>query len=104
MHGIANITGGGLLENIPRCLPNGTRAVLDKNTWKPPAIFNWLQQQGNISENEMYRSFNVGVGMVVVVPAKEVDTALDCLKATGEIAWIIGSVESSRQKPTVVIQ
>ncbi|MCB1826777.1 MAG: phosphoribosylformylglycinamidine cyclo-ligase [Coxiellaceae bacterium] len=104
VHGIANITGGGLLENIPRCLPEGTQAVLDKNSWKRPAIFKWLQENGNISNDEMHRSFNVGVGMVVVIPNNDVETALACLKATNENAWIIGKVESSNQKPAVIIE
>lgn len=104
VHGIANITGGGLTENIPRCLPQGTKAVLDKNSWERPAIFKWLQEQGNISDDEMHRSFNVGVGMVIVVPAKEADDTLDCLRAAGETAWVIGSVASSSDKPEVVIE
>lgn len=104
VRGIANITGGGLLENIPRCLPQGTKAILDKNSWEYPAIFKWLQEQGNISNHEMHRSFNVGVGMIVVVPEKETDIALDCLTAAGENVWVIGSVQSSHQKPAVIIQ
>ena len=104
VHGIANITGGGLLENIPRCLPKGTKAVLDKNSWQPAAIFNWLQQQGNISNDEMYRSFNVGIGMVMIVPAKDTNITLDCLRATNENAWVIGSIESSTQEPAVIIE
>lgn len=104
VHGIANITGGGLLENIPRCLVKGTKAVLDKNSWEYPAIFKWLQKQGNVSNEEMYRTFNVGVGMVIVVSEDNVDTALACLKASGETAWVIGSVESSDEKPAVVIE
>lgn len=104
VHGLANITGGGLLENIPRCLPQGTQALIDKNSWERPAIFKWLQEQGNISNDEMHRSFNVGVGMIIVVSEKETDDALDCLKAIGETAWVIGSVQSSNQKPTVIIK
>ncbi len=104
VHGIAHITGGGLLENIPRCLPTGTQAVLNQKSWQPPAIFQWLQQQGNVADDEMYRCFNVGVGMVIIVSSKEVSTTLDCLKASGENAWVIGTVHSSDQKPAVVFQ
>lgn len=101
VHGIANITGGGLLENIPRCLPQGTKAVLDKNSWQRPPIFQWLQEQGNISDNEMHRSFNVGVGMVIAIAEHDIETALACLKTAGETAWIIGSVQSSNEKSAV---
>lgn len=79
VHAIAHLTGGGFWENIPRVLPNNTKAVIDESSWQWPAIFNWLQEKGNISRYEMYRTFNCGVGMVIALPEKEVETALHYL-------------------------
>ena len=105
VHAMAHITGGGLLENIPRVLPEFTRAVIDSKSWQWPEIFNWLQQQGNIQSQEMYRTFNCGVGMIVVIPKEFANDAVSLLNATGENAWIIGKVDSSKtKKPTVDIQ
>ena len=105
IHGIANITGGGLLENIPRFLPAGTQASIDASSWEWPAIFSWLQKQGKITDDEMQRSFNVGVGMVVSVPYDVSEKAQDLLTAAGERAWVIGRIESSNGKsPSVVIK
>lgn len=107
VHGVAHITGGGLLENIPRILPSYTKAVLQQNSWRWPNIFKWLQDQGNIDFREMYRTFNCGVGMVICVPEKTALTVIDSLSADPEplSAWVIGSVTSStEQKPYVEIQ
>jgi len=105
VHGIAHITGGGLLENIPRILPPYTKAVLQQNTWEWPAIFKWLQTQGNIDRSEMYRTFNCGVGMVICVPADTTSTALALLNQSTRHAWVIGSVESNTgQTPCTEIQ
>ena len=98
VHGLANITGGGLLDNVPRFLPTGTQAMIDKNSWEWPTIFHWLQKEGNIAEAEMQRSFNLGVGMVICVSKQSADQALDLLNATDETAWVIGSVESSNDQ------
>ena len=80
VHAIAHLTGGGFWENIPRVLPANTKAVIDESSWQWPAIFNWLQEKGNISRYEMYRTFNCGVGMVISLPEKEVETALALLR------------------------
>lgn len=92
VHALSHITGGGLLENIPRVLPTGLCAVIHTNTWTRPTIFNWLQQQGNIVESEMYRTFNCGVGMVVCVAQEQLDSALKTLQNSGEVAWHIGEI------------
>jgi phosphoribosylformylglycinamidine cyclo-ligase len=91
--GMAHITGGGLLENIPRVLPGNTAAVLDGNAWNMPKLFDWLQQEGNIAQQEMYRTFNCGIGMVVIVDRSDVDSALDRLKNSGEDVRVIGEIQ-----------
>lgn len=93
---IAHLTGGGFWENIPRVLPAQTKAVIDEQSWQWPAIFNWLQQQGNISRHEMYRTFNCGVGMIIAVAEQDVDTALALLNQSGEQAWVIGRIEQAQ--------
>ncbi|HEY7774870.1 MAG TPA: phosphoribosylformylglycinamidine cyclo-ligase [Marinagarivorans sp.] len=94
---LAHITGGGLIENIPRVLPNNTKAVIDATSWKMPEVFQWLQGQGNVASLEMYRTFNCGIGMVVVVPAEAAQATIDQLTTDGENAFIIGSIEASDQ-------
>jgi phosphoribosylformylglycinamidine cyclo-ligase len=103
VHSLCHITGGGLPENLPRVLPEGCRAVIDSNSWQRPAIFDWLQQQGKIADSEMYRTFNCGIGMAVVLPADQVDTAIAQLKATGEDAFLIGHIEHYDNGEQVVI-
>jgi phosphoribosylformylglycinamidine cyclo-ligase len=90
--GMAHITGGGLLENIPRVLPENTTAVLKKAAWPRPPVFDWLQQQGNVAENEMHRVFNCGIGMVVIVAAGDADAAMKLLQAEGETVFRVGEV------------
>ncbi len=97
VHALAHITGGGLLENIPRVLPENTKAVIDRSSWQMPAVFRWLQDQGNIEEQEMYRTFNCGVGMVLCVPAEQAEAAREFLASQGETAWVIGRVEATEQ-------
>ncbi len=92
VHAMAHITGGGFWENIPRVLPEQCKAVIQGDSWQWPAVFNWLMENGNIAEYEMYRTFNCGVGMVVALPADKVDAALDLLAAEGEKAWLIGAI------------
>lgn len=92
VHAIAHLTGGGFWENIPRVLPDNTKAEIDESSWQWPAIFNWLQEKGNISRYEMYRTFNCGVGMVIALPEKEVETAIALLEQVGEKAWVIGKI------------
>ncbi len=94
IHALAHITGGGLSENLPRVLPDNLNASIDINSWSQPAIFKWLQQQGNISNPEMYRTFNCGIGMVVCVAQENLTEALQCLQITGETAWHIGEVNT----------
>lgn len=92
VHAISHITGGGLLENIPRVLPDSAKAVIDTQSWQMPAIFDWLQRNGNVSATEMYRTFNCGVGMVICVPQDAVQTALDTLHIAGEEAFVMGKI------------
>ena len=94
IHAMAHITGGGLLENIPRVLPEKAQAVIDKNNWQLPAIFQWLQQNGNVESNEMFRTFNCGVGMVLMVNTDDVDSIISILNQNGENAWYLGHVET----------
>ena len=95
VHAISHITGGGLLENIPRVLPKHLAANLDQNSWELPQIFKWLQAEGNIDTMDMYRVLNCGVGMVVIVPKALSGEAIKILKSCGENAWLIGEVIDS---------
>jgi phosphoribosylformylglycinamidine cyclo-ligase len=102
--GLAHITGGGLVGNVPRILPKGTRAVISRKAWPRPQIFTWLQNTGGVAEDEMFRVFNCGIGMVVCVAADKVATAQMLLKREGEIAYEIGRIEaSSGAEPECVI-
>jgi phosphoribosylformylglycinamidine cyclo-ligase len=92
VHGLAHITGGGLSDNIPRTLPDGCEARLRRASWPRSAVFDWLAGTGNISDTEMYRTFNCGIGMVAIVPAAQAAAALQLLAAQGETAWHIGDV------------
>jgi len=91
VHALAHITGGGLLENLPRVIPTHSKAVLE--TWQRPAIFDWLQSQGNVAEQEMLRTFNCGVGMIICVDRKNARETVDILEQNGESAWEIGAIE-----------
>jgi phosphoribosylformylglycinamidine cyclo-ligase len=95
VHALAHITGGGLLENIPRVLPADCRAEIDAKSWDMPNVFQWLQQAGNVQQNEMYRTFNCGVGMVLAIAANDVDTTLKLLQTEGEDAFVIGKIVTS---------
>jgi phosphoribosylformylglycinamidine cyclo-ligase len=92
VHALSHITGGGFWENIPRVLPESAQAIINESSWQWPEIFNWLQTNGNISSHEMYRTFNCGVGMVIVVPAASLKQSIEILKAHGEDAWHIGAI------------
>lgn len=96
VHALAHITGGGLLENIPRVLPSNCKAVVDTTSWTMPAVFEWLQQAGNVQTREMFRTFNCGVGMVVAVAASEAQSALATLQAAGQEAFILGHVATAQ--------
>lgn len=89
---MAHITGGGLIENIPRVLPDGLGVVLDASTWTLPPVFSWLMKTGGIVPYEMARTFNVGLGMVVVVPADKAQEAVDILREGGETVYTVGTV------------
>ncbi|GAC1455222.1 MAG: phosphoribosylformylglycinamidine cyclo-ligase [Steroidobacteraceae bacterium] len=94
VHALAHITGGGLSDNIPRVLPAGLEAALERASWDADPVFDWLQQAGCIEPAEMYRTFNCGIGMVVVVAAGHAAAAVACLAASGEHAQIIGAVRA----------
>lgn len=92
IHAISHITGGGFWENIPSVLPDNTQAIIDGSSWQWPAVFNWLQQAGDVSTHEMYRTFNCGVGIIIALPQQEVENALALLNKLGENAWQIGTI------------
>lgn len=101
---LCHITGGGLPENLPRVMPAHTRAHIDTSSWTMPAVFQWLQQEGQVERFEMFRTFNCGVGMVIAVPAAEKDQALAFLRDLGENAWVIGSiVAGDSEEPDVIL-
>jgi phosphoribosylformylglycinamidine cyclo-ligase len=104
VHGLAHITGGGLTENLPRVMPASTLATIDASSWEMPEVFNWLQQNGNITNEEMWRTFNCGIGMVVILPEKDAASAIDLMQQHNIQAWKIGQIESSsNQEPSVEI-
>jgi phosphoribosylformylglycinamidine cyclo-ligase len=94
VHGLAHITGGGLVENIPRVLPAGLEVVLERTAWPRDPVFEWLQAQGRVDEREMYRVFNCGIGMTVHVAEADADNAITILRAAGQDSRIIGKVQS----------
>ena len=94
--GLAHITGGGLIGNVPRVLPEKTRAVIERASWPRPAVFEWLQREGQVAETEMLRVFNCGVGMAVVVATQRADAAERALTASGETVFRIGRIESRK--------
>lgn len=103
--GMAHITGGGLLENVPRVLPEGVQAKIDGSTWTRPAIFDWLQEKGNIEHHEMFRVFNNGIGLAVIVSAEEADKAMEAFRAQGEKVFRIGEIvkRPEGEAPCVVL-
>jgi phosphoribosylformylglycinamidine cyclo-ligase len=94
VHSIAHVTGGGPTGNIPRVLPDGLEAVLSERSWTRPAVFDWLQRAGNIERDEMYRTFNCGLGMTLCVAANDADKAMEVLRASGEQPMLVGEVRS----------
>ncbi len=100
---LAHITGGGLLENIPRVLPAHCAAKLDLCSWSLPAVFDWLQTAGNVRVEEMFRTFNCGVGMVLVIEHQHRQSCLDKLAELGEQAWIIGEVVEKQDDAAVIL-
>ena len=94
LKGLAHITGGGLVENIPRVLPQGVRAVLERSAWPMPPLFKWLQQNGGVAETEMHRVFNCGIGMVLIVAQADAAAAMRLLGDSGENVYRIGRIEA----------
>jgi phosphoribosylformylglycinamidine cyclo-ligase len=101
--GLAHVTGGGLVGNVPRILPKNVIAKIRKSAWPRPEIFRWLQQTGNVAEDEMWRVFNCGIGMVVVVRRDQIQAARTLLEREGETVYEIGAIESSAGEPEAVI-
>lgn len=102
VNAISHITGGGFYENLPRVLPDSLAIRIDPSQWQRPEVFDWLQQAGNITDREMYRTFNCGIGLVVVVPQAEADDVLSQLRASGEQAVVMGEVESRRSDAVII--
>jgi len=96
--GIAHITGGGITGNLPRVIPKGSKAILRKGSWDIPAIFSYLKEKGSIPEKEMLRTFNNGIGMILVVRPKEVDDILSRLNNLGEKSFVIGEIGKSEKE------
>ena len=101
--GLAHITGGGLTENIPRILQNGLLARIRKDAWPRPKIFQWLQREGNVAEDEMHRVFNCGIGMVMVLDPKDAERAARELRAAGETVYEIGAIEKGAGEAKAII-
>jgi phosphoribosylformylglycinamidine cyclo-ligase len=94
VHGLAHITGGGLVENIPRVLPEGLEVVLQRKSWRREAVFDWLQRQGQVADEEMYRVFNCGIGMTIHLAPGDADRAIGILRDAGQEALVIGEVRT----------
>jgi phosphoribosylformylglycinamidine cyclo-ligase len=94
LHGLSHITGGGLVDNIPRVLPDGLEAILERRSWRREPVFDWLQQQGKIADAEMYRVFNCGIGMTVHVSANDAQRAVGVLRDAGQEALVIGEIRN----------
>ncbi|HLT30677.1 MAG TPA: phosphoribosylformylglycinamidine cyclo-ligase [Myxococcaceae bacterium] len=103
LKGLAHITGGGIPGNLPRCLPEGTRAVVRTSSWERPAIFGLIAQRGQVAEEECYRTFNMGVGFTLVIGAAEAPKALEVLSARGTLAFALGRIEAHTGEPEAVL-
>ena len=102
--GMAHITGGGLVDNVPRVLPENTQAVLHRDSWQMPELFRWLQMKGGVADAEMVRVFNCGIGMVVIVAPAQADTAIKSLVAQGLKAWTVGEVvDRPKDAPQTIV-
>ncbi len=105
VRGMAHITGGGLVENIPRVLQDHLTAVLKKDAWNMPPLFGWLQKHGHVAEEEMHRVFNCGIGMVVIVSPENADKAISRLNASGETAYLIGEIrQRAGDEPQTIVK
>ncbi|MBT5330296.1 MAG: phosphoribosylformylglycinamidine cyclo-ligase [Porticoccaceae bacterium] len=101
VHAIAHITGGGLTENLPRVYPDNMQANIHLDSWTMPPIFQWIQEQANIDAGEMLKTFNCGVGIILVLPEDQADNAVDLLSSLGEDAWIIGEISEAQGETSV---
>jgi len=102
IHALAHITGGGLTENLPRVMPENSKAVINLSSWQRPAVFDWLQQNGNIEEQEMLRTFNCGIGMVAVLSEAELESVQSIFSSAGLDSYVIGLIdESAESEPCV---
>ena len=101
VHGISHITGGGFYENIPRSIPEGLGAFIDKKSVRVLPIFELIQRRGNINERDMFNTFNMGVGMSIIVPADQKERALKILQDNGEEAYVIGTIQNSEERITI---
>jgi phosphoribosylformylglycinamidine cyclo-ligase len=102
--GLAHITGGGLVDNVPRVLPDNTQAVLQRNSWQMPDLFRWLQMKGGVADAEMVRVFNCGIGMAVVVSQQDVDAVIACINQQGLHSWRLGEiVERPQGAPQTIV-
>ena len=97
----SHITGGGFYENIPRMLPEGMKAVVKKDSYEVPAIFKLLAKEGDIAEEMMYNTFNMGLGMVVAVDKEDVDKTMEAIKAAGDTPYIVGHMEAGEKGVTL---
>ena len=92
--GCSHITGGGFFENIPRMLPEGVKAIMKKNSYEVPAIFDLIAKNGNIAEKMMYNTFNMGLGMVIALAPQDVDKAMAAIQEAGDTCYVVGSIEA----------
>ena len=92
---MAHITGGGLPENLPRCLPEGLQACVDPSSWARPAVYDWLQSKGDIPERDLWHTFNLGIGYCLIVPEEEISITEKACESEGIQAWSIGRIERS---------
>jgi phosphoribosylformylglycinamidine cyclo-ligase len=102
VHGLSHITGGGLVDNIPRVIPDGLEVILERRTWRREPVFEWLQRAGRVADQEMYRVFNCGIGMTIQVAAKDADRAVSILREAGQEAVVIGEVKSGSRGVVIV--
>ena len=102
VHGLSHITGGGLVDNIPRVVPDGLEVILERKAWRKEPIFEWLQTEGRVADEEMYRVFNCGIGMTVHVAAADADKAIALLRAAGQEALVIGEIKTGTRGVVIV--
>jgi phosphoribosylformylglycinamidine cyclo-ligase len=102
VHGLSHITGGGLVDNIPRVIPDGLEVILERRAWRREPVFEWLQDKGRVADEEMYRVFNCGIGMTIQVAAKDADRAASILREAGQEALVIGEVKSGARGVVIV--